>query len=567
MRKSIVFLLAIALAYSFFPSSSSAQMSLNWAQAYPMPYPYNTHTTTDQLGNIYIAAETTGGSYTLIKYNASGAYQWSATQSYGIPTVNIAPVGVGHDAVGNVYVATNTSTGIRVDAYSVAGSMLWSASQSYPQRSPLALVMTVDGSGNVFIGGVIYHSTQSTLYDYLTMRFSGGALRWMSTFSGSGNQEDQVGGIVADGLGNVFITGTAYNAHTYETITHTFNGKVIKQIVNDTTFDMTTIKYDSLGNLVWTGSYDAGRGINDLAQQIARDPSSGNIYVCGQSESSSSSTAKLVAYSPSGAQLWVAIDSSAPNVQGLAVDPSGNVIIATFTGSFGPGFKVSKYTAAGSLSWNYTNTTWPIVFNSTARNFPIALDQQGNCYLTGTSPNNGSIVSVEVAATGGLVWSATYTPGGSSGGQAIAVFTPRAILGQVAYPEITITGFSGASGYLTTLQYQYHQTVKDAERADSLSGGPTGMADPSSARISNFPNPFHGSTTIAYTLLHSSHVAVQVYDQTGKLLARVFEGDQDAGPHTLPFSSGRLAAGVYSYHIEAISPQGNFVQTKQMLIW
>jgi hypothetical protein len=78
----------------------------------------------------------------------------------------------------------------------------------------------------------------------------------------------------------------------------------------------------------------------------------------------------------------------------------------------------------------------------------------------------------------------------------------------------------------------------------------------------NFPNPFSGSTEIAYELANDSEVSFSIMDLSGRRVMEFNEGRMPAGKHTFKLESGSLKAGIYFYTIKA----GNFVQTKQMVV-
>jgi hypothetical protein len=73
----------------------------------------------------------------------------------------------------------------------------------------------------------------------------------------------------------------------------------------------------------------------------------------------------------------------------------------------------------------------------------------------------------------------------------------------------------------------------------------------------NRPNPFNPSTTISFTLPVESEVRLEVYDVSGRLVARLIDGArQGAGPHNVEWNgrdaSGRAAAsGIYVYRLVA----------------
>ena len=71
----------------------------------------------------------------------------------------------------------------------------------------------------------------------------------------------------------------------------------------------------------------------------------------------------------------------------------------------------------------------------------------------------------------------------------------------------------------------------------------------------NHPNPFNPSTTIGYYLPVDAPVTLEVYDSTGRLVARLLDGaKQERGTHSVAWrgldSSGRsVSSGVYFYRL------------------
>jgi hypothetical protein len=78
----------------------------------------------------------------------------------------------------------------------------------------------------------------------------------------------------------------------------------------------------------------------------------------------------------------------------------------------------------------------------------------------------------------------------------------------------------------------------------------------------NYPNPFRGSTDIAYELVNASDVTFTVMDLTGRKVMELNTGMMPAGKHTYTLQTGNLENGVYFYTLQA----GSFTQTKQMVI-
>jgi len=67
----------------------------------------------------------------------------------------------------------------------------------------------------------------------------------------------------------------------------------------------------------------------------------------------------------------------------------------------------------------------------------------------------------------------------------------------------------------------------------------------------NYPNPFNPSTVIKYTLPKSEFVTLIVYDILGNEIARLVNGNQNSGAHTVNFNSSDLTSGIYFYQLKA----------------
>lgn len=66
-----------------------------------------------------------------------------------------------------------------------------------------------------------------------------------------------------------------------------------------------------------------------------------------------------------------------------------------------------------------------------------------------------------------------------------------------------------------------------------------------------YPNPFNPTTTIGYGLPERSHVVIRVFNILGEQVARILEGEEDAGYHTVQFDASGLPSGPYIIHFEA----------------
>lgn len=77
------------------------------------------------------------------------------------------------------------------------------------------------------------------------------------------------------------------------------------------------------------------------------------------------------------------------------------------------------------------------------------------------------------------------------------------------------------------------------------------------------PNPFSNSTTLRFELQQPSHVRFDVYDVTGRRVARLLDETVGAGPHSVSFDGSRLASGLY---IGRLTTSRSTVTTNMMLV-
>ena len=78
----------------------------------------------------------------------------------------------------------------------------------------------------------------------------------------------------------------------------------------------------------------------------------------------------------------------------------------------------------------------------------------------------------------------------------------------------------------------------------------------------NYPNPFNPATVISYQLAVNSFVTVKVYDELGREVARLVNGDQSAGSHAVRWDGENFSSGVYFYELNA----GSFHDVRKMML-
>jgi len=78
----------------------------------------------------------------------------------------------------------------------------------------------------------------------------------------------------------------------------------------------------------------------------------------------------------------------------------------------------------------------------------------------------------------------------------------------------------------------------------------------------NYPNPFHSTSTIVFTLPESQFVTLKVYDLLGKEIASLASEELLRGRHQVQVNGTQLSKGMFFYRLEAAS----FTDTKSFII-
>ncbi|NQU06740.1 MAG: T9SS type A sorting domain-containing protein, partial [Calditrichaeota bacterium] len=68
--------------------------------------------------------------------------------------------------------------------------------------------------------------------------------------------------------------------------------------------------------------------------------------------------------------------------------------------------------------------------------------------------------------------------------------------------------------------------------------------------LTTYPNPFNSTTTITYSLPVASLVSLQLYDIAGRNIRTLFEGNRQAGVHTVNLDAGEMPSGIYLIKLE-----------------
>jgi len=182
-----------------------------------------------------------------------------------------------------------------------------------------------------------------------------------------------------------------------------------------------TIKYDTFGQILWFDEYDGPAGLIDVAAAIALD-NDGNVYVTGQSKGIDSDyDYATIKYDTDGQRQWIARyngpSSISDKAYDVAIDQDGNVYI---TGtSYDPGtmsdYATVKYNSAGQELWVERYDT---PFGGPDEAYRIAIDNSGGVYVTGRSGGDcqyeWDYATIKYSSQGDLLWVQRYDWGGDT---------------------------------------------------------------------------------------------------------------------------------------------------------
>lgn len=280
--------------------------------------------TIDGGGAVYVAGSVDVGSsqpgFAALKFDRNGNRLWRTNYSGTAGGSLGGGNGIAVDAQGNVYVAGYVSVGFAstvIDAllvkFDANGVEQWARRYNGPGSGPDAFgQVVVDASGQVYVIGVSYAAG----LDWLLQKYSpSGAVAWERRVSGPGNFDDLVSALALDPQGNVLVTG------------------VTKNRGDSVTNDVTTLKYNSNGGLVWQATYSATAVSDDLVFDLAVD-AGGGVYLSGAVAPTADPEGPLhtplaLHYDAAGNLLRAVQEPGTGGGMAIALDPTGDVYMAT----------------------------------------------------------------------------------------------------------------------------------------------------------------------------------------------------------------------------------------------
>jgi uncharacterized delta-60 repeat protein len=546
--------------------------------------------TLDDVGNIY------GTGYTVVGYTPSdfitakldneGNSQWTAV-FHGTGNTYDEGNAITDDNDGNIVVSgfskMDTSQNIVTQKYSSAGNEIWTSKYLGTRSTSYTIAKLIhDNVGNNYIFATKFKNEVIAYPDFFLLKInSSGVEQWTKTYSRTNNSIETAKALAVDNTGNVYITGES---------------KI------NTSSNFTTIKYNASGMQLWEKHYNAtGTSVN-FPNDIAVDDS-GNVFVAGGSNDSSSSDFATIKYDTDGNLQWVARYNSFRRIKdvayALALDNSGNVYV---TGESGESYMTIKYNSTGEELWNAN-----YYYSGTSRDIPqrIALDSENNIYVTGAGYANSKYytTTIKYNSSGDQLWLVHDTITSyplqlqlDNGGNVYLGCTRKKAnetndfyirkystsgndIWETYYNEprnasdkfydmivdnagnIFAVGTSAKNNWSISTLVKWEQTPASVNEMNAHSVKNFSL-------YQNYPNPFNPKTTIRFTLSTAALVTMKVYNIIAQEVATlIHERKMDAGKHEVEFDASRFPSGVYFYQLD-ISQNGIlfYRNTKKLLL-
>ncbi len=263
------------------------------------------------------------------------------------------------------------------------------------------------------------------------------ALTWQKHFQGTGDNSDRFNQIIPDGNGNYIGVGYSVREGNYR--------------------DFITVKFDAAGNLVWERTLNRTLSRNEEATHVAQD-NLGNIYVAGYTDGDlTQDDILLVKYNSSGVYQWDTTWNSPASLDDLptdiAIDGNGNIFITgtaepdTVTGS--EDYITLKFSPSGGILWQVQYSRIGVTSGKDEA-AALALDSNGDCYVTGRSSNgtDDDMLTFKYDGNSGAVLFTQFYNGGSGDDRGVDIAVDNA-------GNIIVTGRSdnGNNHDFRTLKY------------------------------------------------------------------------------------------------------------------
>lgn len=250
--------------------------------------------------------------------------------------------------------------------------------------------VTTDGFGNVYSAGGMHDGSHTYTVFRLNKYRVSGLLVWSRMISWTDGGNEEIGDVVCDQTGNVYVAGYYWGNSAWKTA---------------------VVKYDSSGTIVWDTTYDGKANNTPANVHLTLDESLGTLYL-GTSVSAFTSNNHMTVYAiamSSGTPVWSDAFAvySKEILKNVVVDDSHNVYICGNAGSNYPYddvILVAKYDSSGAMLWSDIYNPANSDMNEAT---DLSVDEQGNVFISGFNSLSGPSIRgivVRYDASGNLRW-------------------------------------------------------------------------------------------------------------------------------------------------------------------
>lgn len=374
-----------------------------------------------------------------------------------------------------------------------------------PGKMDCARDLVVDDLGNAYLTGYSYREGSDV--DFGTAKYDpNGKLLWTARYDGPAHFTDYAETIALAGTDGIVVAGHSSGL--------------------ETSLDMTVVRYERNGKLLWTARYDGPSHRDDYAQDIAVD-ADGNVLVTGYSFGAGTEYDYVtVKYDPHGHRIWEARHNSTIDrddaAKAIALDSRGFAYVMGTdrerTTSYD--FAVIKYDGEGREVWTARYSGPQDAFDQAEA---LAVDGEGCAYVTGFGYNGETeydIVTAKFNSDGRLLWKAIFNGPEDRLDRAQALVLDNS-------GNAYVTGYSfglRSAADIVTIKYDRDGRQIWASRYDGPGGGPD--------RGSSIVVDSGRSVTVAGSgrgRSKNEDIVLIRYDSDGKLLWESYYDGPDHG--------------------------------------
>ncbi|MGB2870202.1 MAG: family 43 glycosylhydrolase [Bacteroidota bacterium] len=184
----------------------------------------------------------------------------------------------------------------------------------------------------------------------------------------------------------------------------------------------------------------------------------------------------------------------------------------------------------------------------------------GSFQVYASSGYDGGVVEVWLDSldTGTKIVECTVSSTGGFG--TFAVFS-ASLIAPVSGNHDVYLKFKG-TGTDLLFMLRWLKFIDDTNPETSVGESPSGNFPGRLELYQNYPNPFNPTTRIEYSVPHSSHVSLRVFNLLGEEVATLSEGMREPGTYTVTFDGINLASGVYLCRMKS----DDVIETKKLVL-